>query len=220
MYFIGCLHHNEGSQTLKENEKRLFDEFKRKSIPYLSNYYLKQNDDWELLCLAQHHGLPTRLLDWTTNPLAALFFALDKSNPKENCPIVWNFQPERKDFIQDKDRKRKPFNIDRTKVLPPPIITPRLKSQEGWFSVHKYDDSDTKFIPLEEQRIYQNNLTLFKINIDDSLTGNLPRWKQNLNRLGINSSTIYSDLDGLSKYLEWEYFNSKDDKQTHSILKF
>jgi hypothetical protein len=59
--------------TLSELERSLMTRFRQRSIPYHSR---SLTDDWETLFFMQHYGVPTRLLDWTENPLIALHFAL------------------------------------------------------------------------------------------------------------------------------------------------
>ena len=54
-----------------ELEFILMEEFKKKSIPLLDRLP-SSNDNLSWLFLMQHHGLPTRLLDWTESPLIAL----------------------------------------------------------------------------------------------------------------------------------------------------
>lgn len=66
---------------LQELERQLLTRFRLRSIPYHSR---NLSDDWEALFFMQHYRVPTRLLDWTENPLIGLHFALMSAASKRS----------------------------------------------------------------------------------------------------------------------------------------
>ena len=187
------------------SEKSMLDDFKRKSIPFLERSLAT---DWDWLALAQHHGLATRLLDWTLNPLAALWFAVEMPAINNGPSVVWIFKPSQKDFVVPSEQAS-PFEGERTNVFQPNHITSRIVAQGGWFTVHKYMAKQSRFIPLEKIARLKKYLT--KIVIPPERFAFL---RFELCRCGINSSSLFPGLDGLCRNIQWLNAISEDEEDT------
>jgi hypothetical protein len=176
---------------------------------------------WHWLALAQHHGLPTRLMDWTYSPLVALHFATEHPADYGGDGVVWcvNFVeantrlPKRLRAILEEEQSdtftiemlhefatlrafdtlaRDPFVI----FLEPPSLDTRILNQFALFSLMPGPRSS-----LDEWLASHPELCR-KVIVPSEL-----KWevRDKLDQSNINERTLFPGMDGLSRWLERYY---------------
>lgn len=185
------------------DEIRMLDEFSAQSIQYL-NFH--PNTDLEKLTIAQHHGIPTRLLDWTENALAALYFAVKKVPINNDNAVVWVLSLDRDNQMLQIDPLENIFEQDEVKLFKPVSIIPRVTSQFGWFSCHPYK-GDGYYLRIDEK--YEDDTRLNKIIVNEGKSKDI---LETLESCGINKHTIFRDLDSLGQHI-FEKYQKKNDRK-------
>ena len=162
------------------NEKEILRLFKERAVRFLDHV---PSSDWDWLALGQQYGLPTRLLDWTENPLVACFFAVEE--PTDDDSVIYAYQ--NKSYV-DVEKHPRPFRYPRVGKFIPKHITPRITTQGGLFTIHP-----KPYEPFEADE-------MDKIIIPNQLRARL---RQTLNKYGVDRFSLFPGLDGLAAHIEW-----------------
>lgn len=173
------------------NEKQMLEQLRLLGGNLLEN---SSQSVLDLMVLAQHHGMKTRLLDWSTSPLAALWFACNDLKADTDAYV---YRLECLDLMVQEGDIGDPFQLEKTVVFQPRVNNSRVAAQSGWFSLHGYSEGDGRFVSLENQKRVRNDaLVEFKIP-----KVHRPTILLELHSLGFNSRTMYPDLTGLCQYI-------------------
>jgi hypothetical protein len=204
--------------TKADVEEHVLRNFIRYSRPHLTSASV---NEWELLVLAQHHGLPTRLLDWSYSPLVAAHFAT-VNGKRDSDRVVWRLDwqtvhrrfglPELALLIEDiqrlfgEDEPFTPWKLIRAGkaardfacMIEPPSLDSRIEAQCAVFSLCS-----------DKRRSLADFLTDY--GLADALTrfiipaAEVARVRDQLDLVGMDERLTFPDLDGVAAKIRRYY---------------
>jgi hypothetical protein len=205
-------------------EQNLIKQFKK----YAHEDVVERDTDWHWISIAQHHGLPTRLLDWTYSPFVALHFATNSVESFAEDAAVWKVNyAEAHSLLQNEHLEilkkfgssifsidaltesiknleqldaRHAKNYDIAVFFEPPTIDERIVNQFAYFSAlsDRYLTMDDWFLMPH----VAGTVSVTKIVIPAALKWEI---RDKLDQSNINERVLMRGLDGLCAWLKRHY---------------
>lgn len=217
--------------SLKRNCKEHYRELEKAMLRNFTKYAVIEdpglaNDVWRQLIVGRHHGLASRLQDWTHSPLISLHFATtgeSLSKMDEHDAVIWRVDireinkklPEKYRAELEKN-KAHIFTLDMLNsvvsnleeydrdmggrsmvLLEPPSIDERIVNQYSHFFIVPSDMEDI------ERFIDENTEGTIKYIVDKNLKW---RIRDMLDQLNVTERMIFPGLDGLTAWLNRHYY--------------
>lgn len=198
--------HNCDPTKLDDYRKQFF----RRCMEFPPPDHIGEEQAWRWLFFAQHHRLKTQLLDWTKDPLVAIYFAVENilsgGNDEADLGAIWAVKVADKHFFPaDEIERKRPKSLSQWIMINPNAVIPRQVRQSSVFSFHP---TKRAIFNLDQMKRRSDAEELVKIELCRGADGKNPSAaiRKQLGILNVHHASLFPGPDGVAQFVchEWD----------------